>query len=121
MVDDSPFARRVLIKCLRGAGLRRGEILEAEHGEHALSIVAENSIHLIVTDLVMPVMDGAEFVARLRQDPNNSEIRVVVVSSIAEAATRQKLIESGANEVLSKPITGPKALQILKIAMKVGA
>lgn len=96
-------------------------MLEAEHGQHALEVLEEHEVQLIVTDLVMPVMDGAEFVLRVREKGRHMHTPLVVVSSIAEAETKERLLRSGANAVISKPVSGPKAMEILRVATGVSA
>ncbi|MBL4684501.1 MAG: chemotaxis protein CheW, partial [Nannocystaceae bacterium] len=57
--------------------------------QHALEVLEEHEVQLIVTDLVMPVMDGAEFVLRVREKGRHMHTPLVVVSSIAEAETKE--------------------------------
>lgn len=119
LVDDSKFARKCVARCLRGAGFQHAELIEAEHGEAALAVLAEQDVQLLITDLVMPVMDGAELVRRVRADERFADLPIAVVSSIAAGGTKQQLLDDGANLVVAKPINGPKSLQILRMAMAV--
>lgn len=78
IVDDESNMRFLLRMILEGAGY---EVVEAAHGAAALARVAESSPDLIVTDLMMPVMNGRELIERLRGDPQTAEIPIVVVSA----------------------------------------
>src|SRR6476661_7399796 len=74
IVDDLSANRKFLVKLLAGAGHR---MLEAANGGDALALAKTEKIDLVITDVLMPVMDGYEFVRLLRLDPTTSAIPVV--------------------------------------------
>lgn len=78
VVDDEPDYRFLLRMLLRG---REVEVVEAPDGQRALELVDERVPDVVVTDLHMPVMDGATLVARLRQQEHTRHVRVLMWSS----------------------------------------
>jgi CheY-like chemotaxis protein len=94
VVDDESNMRFVIRMILEGAGY---EVVEAPHGAAALEQVNESRPALVVTDLMMPVMNGRELVERLRADPGTASIPIVVVSANSSFAS------TAADVVLGKP------------------
>jgi CheY-like chemotaxis protein len=93
VVDDEPDERFLVGRILRRAG---HEVTVAGDGAAALLVVNEWSPDLIVTDMMMPVMDGVELIRRLRADPATAAIPVV-------AATGDAHLARAADAVLAKP------------------
>jgi CheY-like chemotaxis protein len=100
VVDDDPSIRFVLRVILEKAG---HEVVEAPHGAAALDLIDLQGLpDVVMTDLMMPVLDGEELIGRLRSAPTTAAIPIVVVSGNADAALTLK--ESGLVEaVVSKP------------------
>lgn len=84
MVDDEPDLRLILRRLLERAG---HEVVEAIHGRQALQSVGEARPDLVVTDLMMPVMDGDELIRRLRADPATADIPILAVTAFATQET----------------------------------
>ena len=93
VVDDEPDIRYLLRTTLEEAGYG---VVEAAHGEAALEQVRESRPQLVVTDWMMPRMNGGELIERLRADASTREIPIVIISS-----TRGE--RGGADAVLGKP------------------
>ncbi len=70
----------------------------------ALAWCAENEPDLIVLDYMMPVMDGLEFIRRLRRMPGRADVPVVMVTADAESDVRHQALEIGAQDFLTKPV-----------------
>jgi CheY-like chemotaxis protein len=107
IVDDDPSIRFIIKMILEKDG---HEVIEAGHGAAALDLISllQRLPDLLVTDLMMPVMDGEELIASLRSAPTTAAIPIVVVSGNADAALGLKtsgLVEA----VVSKPFD-PTAL-----------
>jgi CheY-like chemotaxis protein len=89
LVEDDEDTRAVLRQALTGEGWK---VIEADNGRAALEKLAEWPIGAIVLDLMMPEMDGFEFVATLRRHPEWHAIPVLVVTALdLSAADRQRL------------------------------
>jgi CheY-like chemotaxis protein len=78
IVDDLPENREVLRRALEGEGW---QVREAENGRAALDVMAEVEPSLILLDLMMPVMDGFEFVMELHKRDSKTDIPVVVITA----------------------------------------
>lgn len=99
VVDDSMFQRKNICSVLIAAGF---EIIEAENGRDGLEKVTANSPDFILTDLLMPEMDGIQFLTALRE--NNISIPVFVLTSDIQDNKRVKCLGLGAAGFLSKPL-----------------
>lgn len=83
-MDDDPDTRALVRLILETAG---HVVVEAAHGKAALEIIQPNPLpDVVVTDLMMPVLGGAELIGRLHSEPRSAAIPIVVVSASADAA-----------------------------------
>ncbi len=82
VVDDESSMRFLLRMVLETGGF---EVVEAHHGAVALERVKEEEPDLVVTDLMMPVMNGRELIGRLRADAKTAGIPILVLSSKPDA------------------------------------
>ena len=119
IVDDSPAARMIVRRCLRIAGLESEQVLEAEHGRAALEVLKRTPVHLVVSDLNMPVMDGHTLLRFMRSSPRLRDIPVVVVSSLVNAATRDSLSSLQPVVILKKPLNAARMAEALGQVSKV--
>ncbi|NEW80664.1 MAG: response regulator, partial [Gelidibacter sp.] len=110
IVDDEELARYLFGEMLENLDK---EILYAENGLEAVEICRNNHhIDLILMDMRMPVMDGYEATRQIRQFNNKSLI--IAQTAFALEGDREKAIEAGCNEYLSKPIARNKLFSLLK-------
>ncbi|MEQ8474466.1 MAG: response regulator [Marinoscillum sp.] len=79
------------------------ELYRAENGEEALVQLEKVRPDLILTDVMMPVMDGWELIKRLRADPALSQIPVIALTAIAENEDRLKGLRLGVDDYIIKP------------------
>ncbi len=100
IVDDEVGIAKLLEEVLQDEGHRT---ILASNGKQALERVAGEPPDVVITDFMMPIMDGAAMVAALRADPNTKEIPVIVVSSLPETAVKARC--PGATLVLRKPFS----------------
>lgn len=98
LIDDSRFSRKLTAKMLAKAG---HDVLEAENGLLGLKTLATSSPDCIVTDLLMPEMDGQKFYMSLRA--RDIKVPVVFLTADVQSRTRTFYMELGAIEVLNKP------------------
>lgn len=94
VVDDESNMRFVLRMVFESEGF---EVVEAHHGAAALERVKEEVPDLVVTDLMMPVMNGRELVERLRADDATAGVPILVVSANKNPEA------TGADAALAKP------------------
>lgn len=82
------------------------EVIEAAHGEAALRCVWESPPDLVVTDLMMPVMDGLELIRRLRADPATAGIQILAVTGHSRRGTDEDVM------VVLKPYNLSRLLEV---------
>ena len=111
VVDDLSANREVLVALLRHKGHR---LLEAEDGYQALAVVQAEHPDLVITDVLMPLMDGYEFVRQLRLGPATSATRVVFYTAhYGEQEARALALSSGVSDVLRKPVEPEEVLKVV--------
>lgn len=101
VVDDRWENCAVMTKMLEPIGF---ELVEAFNGQEGLEKAIEVQPHLIIADLMMPVMDGFEMTRQLRQLPEFQTTTVIATSASVFEADQQKSRDSGCNDFLPKPI-----------------
>ncbi|MBD2446640.1 response regulator [Nostoc sp. FACHB-152] len=111
IVDDKWENRSVIVNLLQPVGFT---VIEASHGQEGIDQVKAYKPDLIITDLVMPVMDGFEFIKSLRQSDQCQEIPVIASSASVFAIDEYKSIDLGANAFLPKPIEVETLLELLR-------
>lgn len=119
VVDDSPVARKMVLRAVSLSGFAFDEVHEAGDGAEALNKLAERRVALVLADLNMPVMSGLELVDRMSRDPALAAIPVVVVATPTSDTNVESLLAAGARAFLPKPFR-PEALREV-IARVLGA
>jgi len=99
LVDDHPEVREYIKNLLVEFFI----ILEAGNGQEALEVLKKHEISLVITDLMMPWMDGFELLSAMREDPTFSKIPALVVSPRTNDEDKRKVLFSGINNILYKP------------------
>ena len=100
-VDDDPFIRKMLAKVLTEAHY---EVVLATDGEEALEKVYRERPDLIITDVVMPKLDGLSLVKKLKGQLQTSIIPVILLTSKNEVESEVEGLEAGADDYIPKPI-----------------
>ncbi|QHI67992.1 response regulator transcription factor [Tichowtungia aerotolerans] len=103
LVEDDEDVREVLQEEL-------GEeycVFEAENGREALGMVEKTAPDLIVTDIMMPEMDGLELCRRLKSDELTSHVPVIMLTSRGSVENQLEGLETGADDYVSKPFHMP--------------
>jgi DNA-binding response OmpR family regulator len=101
LVDDDP-SLRVLVAKMLARPHRTVDV--ATHGEEAIERIAMRKPHLIITDVVMPRMNGWAFVRRLRATPTTAFIPVVFMTALDDPKFRLRGFRIGADDFITKPI-----------------
>src|SRR3954452_17585729 len=115
LVEDAPFLRYAFGRLLRMHGY---EVMEANDGREALDCLPAFRPELVVTDLMMPVMDGVELIERLRAAPETADLPVVAITADASAKTESRLLAAGSVDFLTKPVDMPTLLGRLRAFQK---
>jgi CheY-like chemotaxis protein len=108
VVDDEFGTVEVLVAALEDAGYR---VLTAANGRRALERLEENKPDLVVSDFMMPLMDGAALVAAMRANPEFQDIPIIMMSAAPEAALRKQL--EGYEAFLRKPFRVAALLELI--------
>jgi len=105
IVDDSSVMRKIVQRSLRLAGLEIETVLEADNGEQALTIVQQNSIDMIFSDINMPNMDGLEFVRQLQNLEAAKGVPIVMITTEGSQSRVVEALSLGARGYIRKPFT----------------
>ncbi len=100
VVDDEESIRTLVEYNLRQAGY---DVLVAEDGQTALSIVAQRGVDLLILDLMLPGLNGLELCKRLRQE--QSQIPIIMLTARGEEIDRVLGLEMGADDYVTKPFS----------------
>jgi CheY-like chemotaxis protein len=91
------------------------KVLTAMDGKEALSMAEENPIDLVLMDMMMPEMDGFEAISRIRRNPRLRHLPIIAVTAKAMAGDRERCIQAGASDYISKPVDIDQLLSLLRI------
>jgi len=112
LVVDDDMINRMLLKALLKKNPKVGTIVEAENGSDALEKTkSRGDIDLILLDVMMPVLNGIEFLKIFRSDMVNSHIPVIVLTT--DDTKKTEVFDNGANDFLRKPILEKDLVRII--------
>ena len=100
VVEDEEDIRNLLVEQLLDKGC---EVRKADNGDVALQRVSEEIPDIIFVDIVMPVMDGIDFLLALRKESNGDTPKVIFCTTENDAEHITRAITAGANEYIMKP------------------
>ncbi|MCP4401380.1 MAG: response regulator [bacterium] len=113
MADDDIRNVFALSSVLDEKGMKT---LIAENGKEALELLEANpEIDLVLMDIMMPEMDGYEMMQAIRTQPEYNKLPIIALTAKAMKGDRQKCLEAGANDYLSKPVDTDKLLSLLRV------
>ncbi len=101
VVEDNEEMRRFIYDGLR----ERFNVLTASNGQQALEIVRSSSPDVILTDLMMPVMDGISFCSKIKRDSGTAHICVIILSAKVDDRTQIEGFKAGADDFIFKPFS----------------
>jgi len=103
LVVDDDMINRMLLKTLLKKNGKVTDIIEAENGSDALDKMKKDpGINLILLDIMMPIVDGIEFLKIFRADMSNSHVPVIVLST--DDTKKTEVFNNGANDFIRKPV-----------------
>ncbi len=108
VVDDEPDLRELYCVNLEEAG---HEVLTASNGAEGLGVVERESPDIVLVDLMMPLMDGYEFLQHLRRMPGLQRTPAIVVSAIATGGFSRKV---GASGFVAKPFDADELVSVVE-------
>jgi HAMP domain-containing protein/signal transduction histidine kinase/CheY-like chemotaxis protein len=90
--------------------------ITAESGQEAINILSENNdIDIVLMDIMMPEMDGYETTQKIRREHKNSALPIIAVTAKAMKGDREKCIEAGASDYITKPVKIDQLLSLMRI------
>jgi two-component system chemotaxis response regulator CheY len=114
-VDDSVTLRQMVSFVLKDGGY---EVVEAHDGLDALSKLDGRELHLFLTDINMPNMDGIEFTRRLRAMPEYKFVPIVLLTTESHPEKKQEGKAAGATAWIVKPFNPDQLLTVVKKVMR---
>lgn len=114
IVDDSSTMRTIIKRILKMTGLPFGEVWEASNGRVGLATMRSHAVDLILADLNMPDMTGAEMINEMHKDTALAGLPVVVVSSDGDKALLDSLVQMGVKEIIRKPFVADLLKRVIE-------
>lgn len=110
--DDEKDIRSALRIYLTGAGY---DVLEAEEGREALELISAQEVHLVLLDIMMPVMDGLTVLSDLRQ---KSSVPVILLTAKSEDTDKIAGLNLGADDYITKPFNFMEVLARIRAVLR---
>jgi HAMP domain-containing protein/signal transduction histidine kinase/DNA-binding response OmpR family regulator len=91
-------------------------VITAESGKEAIQILNDNNkVEMVLMDIMMPEMDGYETTQKIRREHKNSTLPIIAVTAKAMKGDRQKCIEAGASDYITKPVKIDQLLSLMRL------
>lgn len=93
------------------------DVITAESGKEAIELIADpvNNIEMVLMDIMMPEMDGYETMQKIRREHKNNTLPIIAVTAKAMKGDRQKCLEAGASDYITKPLKMDQLLSMMRI------
>jgi len=117
IAEDNAVNRELLRELLEARGY---EVTEACDGAEAVQAVEKARPDLLLVDIGMPVLDGFGVLRKIRENPANDSLPVLAVTAYAMQGDRERVLSSGFNGYLSKPVNATALAEELKRLMGEG-
>jgi CheY-like chemotaxis protein len=117
IVEDSDLARSILVNVLTGQGII---ILQATNGVEAVEMLKnrDHQIDIVLTDYMMPEMDGDELCRRIRFDLGRKNLPIIFLTALSESASMLKIFKAGASDYLVKPFAKEELLARVRVHLE---
>jgi twitching motility two-component system response regulator PilH len=115
VVDDSHSLRQMIVDLLLKKGIK---VIEATNGAEAQEQMGKHIPDLVITDLIMPQMNGYELCRWIKNNPATQNIPVLICSTKSEEFDRYWGMKQGADAYLTKPFQATEMLQTIKFLLQ---
>ncbi|MBN2140802.1 MAG: response regulator [Desulfovibrionaceae bacterium] len=106
IAEDDRASQIIAVKLIQGMG---HEVLVSPNGRHALeTLMAGNKFEILVTDILMPQMDGRKLIQIIRQSDEFGDLPIIIMSAFVGVRDISNLLELGATFFLPKPLQKPE-------------
>mgnify|MGYP000346726008 CR=1 FL=1 len=112
IVDDEAHIRMLIEQTLEDLEDEGVELLFADNGEKALSIIQEERPNLVFLDVMMPKMNGMEVCHRVKKELGIDGVYIILLTAKGQEVDRQKGLEMGADRYMTKPFDPDEMLSV---------
>ena len=109
-VDDSRTILAMLRHTLSNAGF---EVLQAEDGQQGLNVLASETVDVVITDINMPVMDGIEFIKKVRSSGEHNSLPILILTTETSQDKRDQGRAAGGTGWIVKPFDLEKLISVI--------
>lgn len=110
-IDDSASMRQMVAMTLKSAG---HQVLEAGDGSEGYTQATSNTVHAVITDLNMPVMNGIEFIRKFRQHPASKGVPIILLTTESDETLKAEAKAAGATGWIVKPFKQDQLLAVIR-------
>ena len=118
LVDDEEPILALMSATLGGGD--RYCLLFASNGDEAIKVCQDVKPDLLFLDIMMPDLDGYEVCRSLKQNPSTTDIKIIMLTAMAQEFDRHKAVEVGADEYMTKPLSPTMLLERVEEILGVG-
>ena len=115
IVEDSRVVRSIIRDAMEKDGNR---VLEAGNGYEALAVLQKEEPHLVITDIIMPELDGLTLIAEIRKIPRHAEMPILVVSTESPERMKNWGKEKGVTGWLVKPFHPERIREVVQHTLR---
>ena len=112
VVDDQVTSRMVTVEMLQGLGIRNIHV--TKDGREAYNFLSSRPVHLIISDLYMPDVDGLHLLQAVRAHPKLQNLGFIIITARKDQNVMAKARQLGVNNVLAKPFDAPVLKQAIE-------
>jgi two-component system, chemotaxis family, chemotaxis protein CheY len=105
IVDDSAAIRKILRRVLQQTEIPLGQVFEAADGVEAVASLRKQSVHLILSDMNMPNMDGLQLLSQVKGSAEWKDVPVIMITTEGSQAKVLEAVQLGAAGYVRKPFT----------------
>lgn len=111
IIDDAAHIRHLISRMLERANFVS---IEAGDGLQGLQVLKEHMPDVVTCDISMPLMDGFEFLAKVKKDPDTKNIPVIVITAVGQEEETARALAMGADACLTKPFSSSHLIEIIE-------
>jgi len=115
VIEDEELIRESIEDLLLAEGF---EVITAENGEQGLDLAIQKQPHLIICDVMMPILNGYEVLEKIRQDKELSTVPFLFLTSLVDRRSSRKGMNMGADDYLEKPSTKEELLNAIAVCLE---
>lgn len=116
VIEDHPDQRDLLAIVLRREGYR---VLTAANGVEAVEKLESDAVHLALSDIMMPKMDGFELIKRVRSNPALKSLYIILITARIQEGDRVRGLDLGADDYITKPFSFSELLARVRVGARV--